>query len=849
MKNHLLKSEALALIFSLLSLGLGHATQPSVTNSIGDRLVPTNGAPVSINLSQHIRADAGVNLVRVTTDLSGSNGTPLGFTLRLLPSNAPLTVGNFLSYVNDGAYENMLIHRSVPGFVIQTGGYDYGGGNIPTWTNIVPSEASNGLSNVRGTVAMALVGTNSNSANSQWFVNLTNNSSILDRTNTAGNPPFTVFAQVLGSEMTTLDAIAALPRFTNLNAPFNELPIRSTNTTNPLGLSNLLHVTRVATIPFFALSSDTTAYAPRISNSTLFIDYTGGTNPPTNPVTITVVATDTNGLTASDSFQVFHLSNQVRSINYPTNADQQYSTNGFDMAFYPYSSDRVPLPVNGISWNTNLARFAGYTNGYNHFSILGTGTITFTYVQPASAIYRAVTNTTSFVVSRAQQHITFPALTTNSSNTVVYTTNPYILSNAPTSSSTLPVSLSIAPGSPATWRVSNTQLLFSGVGTITLVANQSGNSNYLSATPVTNTLIVTKAPQRITFPQLTNQVLTAAKADSLIPLRAVSDSGASVRYSVNPTNSAKITNSSFLYVLGANTVAVEASLPESANYLAATPVTNTVSCKYLQMLRPFEKLPGRTYSPNLSFPVRVPVSTNSNLTGVVLSATPTNIATVVSNSVVNINGAGTVTLTATLQGNDIFFPASVSTSFVVAKSPQYIPAPEIIAAQNNSRLSNGIAPLSVRVPSASSGLPVRIVASGAGFTSTNGTNVMINLTNAGKLTLTARQDGDSNYLQANSTATTYTIAKGNQTINFPDIDTNNARPGRGVFLEARAVPSGLPVSYRIVNGMNAARLNNGNQVLIQPTGSGTVTIVASQPGSSGYNPAVPVTKSFIIATP
>ena len=858
-------SACLLCVASLLSLGQSHASQPTLTtNSIPPICLPTNAPPYSIKLTNYIKADNATNLVRVTTSLANSNGIPLGFTLQLLPANAPKTVANFLSYVNDGAYENTLVHRSEPGFVIQSGGFtDEGtesGWNtrIETWTNVVPSEY--GVPNSRGTVAMALVGSDSNSANSQWFINLTNNSSLLDATNTSGHPPFTVFAQVIGNGMQTVDAIANLPTYdfvvtsTNpvyplgswlttylsfiLYSDLSNMPLYGiTTNSSTLQLSNLVTFSRVSTIPFFALSSDSTAYAPRISNTTLFIDYTGGTNPPSNPVTISVIATDTNGLATNTSFQVWHRTNQVRTINYPVITNQPYNTNPFYLPYWPSTSDGTPLSGNNISFSGPLG-FAGNGNIY----YTGTGTITFTYVQPGNFFYKGVTNTSTFVISKAPQTITFARF----SNPVSFSTNPYTLTNLPFSSSTLPVTLSIASNSPARWRVTNSQLLFTGVGTVSLVANQSGNSNYLAASPVTNTLVVSKAPQTITFPLINYQILTQLNSSPLVPLRAVATSALPVQYRVvnvntNVTPKGFITNNSFLKITGIGTVAVEAFIAESSNYLAAPPITNTVTSKYTQTLKAFDKIPLKTFTnPYASFQVKVPTSTSLTSTNVILSAAPTNIATITGSNIVTIKGAGTVTLTANQAGDAFYFPTSVSTTFTVAKAPQTIPPLVVISSK-----TNGIASFPFLVPAASSGLPVNISASGAGYTSRNGTNVMITLTNAGPVTVTATQSGDSNYLPATSVSTTFSVAKGNQSINFPAIGTNHVF-GDTFQLQATATPSGLPVSYKITSGTNSARLFDTNWVnILLP--SGTVTIVASQTNSSGYNPAIPKTNTFTIA--
>ena len=820
----------------LVLTGISYGTQPTLTTTpLSNALVSTNGAPLTINLSRYFNTPtAPNNLVRVYTSLGA-------FNMQLFPTNAPKTVANFLAYVNDGAYENTVIHRLTSTndglVVLQTGGYkaDPNLSKIATW-GPVTNEYS--IPNSIGTVAMAKFPGDPNSATDEWFINILDNSTTLDTNNNGG---FAVFAQVIGNGMSNvLDKIAAEPTYVYGN--FSEMPLQGvTNGQSQMMLSNLLSVTRVATLPYFALSSDPNSYSSQINGTNLTISYVGGTNPPSNPVTISVIATDTNGLTTNNTFQVWHLTNQVRSIDYPVITNQPYTTNPFYLPYWPSTSDGTSLSGNNISFSGPLG-FASDRNAY----YTGTGTITFTYVQPGNFFYRGVTNTTSFIISKAPQTITFARF----SNPVIFSTNPYTLTNLPVSSSKLPVALSIASNSTGRWRVTNSQLLFTGAGTVTLVANQSGNSNYLAASPVTNTLVVSKGPQTITFPPVNNQILTQINPSPLIPLKAVATSALPVQYRVvgvsnNVTPKGFITNNSFLKVTGIGTVAVEAYLPESSNYLAAAPVTNTVTAKYAQTLRPFDKIPAKTFIyPYASFSIRVP-TTDSVLpssTNVVVTATPTNVATITSNSIVTITGAGTMTLTASQAGDDFYFPASVSTSFVVAKAPQTIAPLPMIPGK-----SNGIAPFGITVPQSTSGLPVTISASGAGYASTNGTNVTITLSNSGKVSVTATQSGSANYLPAKAVSTTFSVAKGNQSINFPAIGTGYVF-GDTFSLQATAVPSGLPVSYRIIGGSNAAQLINGTSInVMAPTG--TVTIVASQTNNSGWMNATPVTNSFTIATP
>jgi cyclophilin family peptidyl-prolyl cis-trans isomerase len=94
-------------------------------------------------------------------------------TLELDRAKAPVTVGNFMWYIDDGFYDGTIFHRVIPDFVIQ------GGGFLPGLTEKTPrapiiNEASNGLSNVRGTIAMART-SDPNSATSQFFINVKDN--------------------------------------------------------------------------------------------------------------------------------------------------------------------------------------------------------------------------------------------------------------------------------------------------------------------------------------------------------------------------------------------------------------------------------------------------------------------------------------------------------------------------------------------------------------------------------------------------------------------------------------------------------------------------------------------------
>ncbi|MFO0895924.1 MAG: peptidylprolyl isomerase [Pirellulales bacterium] len=155
---------------------------------------------------------------------------------------APKTVANFLKYVTDGDYTNTFFHRSVKDFVIQGGGFQTT--NYTPVATDPPVVNEYNESNQRGTIAMARVGKQVDSATSQWFFNLGDNSD-LDTVDQG----FTVFGHVIGDGMQVVDAIAALPIY-KFGSPFGEIPLRDYTTfPNPKPtLDNLVVLNAVSVI-------------------------------------------------------------------------------------------------------------------------------------------------------------------------------------------------------------------------------------------------------------------------------------------------------------------------------------------------------------------------------------------------------------------------------------------------------------------------------------------------------------------------------------------------------------------------------------------------------------------------
>lgn len=136
-------------------------------------------------------------------DLKTDLGT---IRIELFTEKAPGTVKNFLGYVDSGFYDGVIFHRVIPGFMAQTGGLTFDFQKKETGEPIA-NESANGLRNTRGTLAMARH-SDPNTATSQFFINLANNSH-LDASEE--KPGYTVFGKVIEG-MEVVDKIAAEPQ-------------------------------------------------------------------------------------------------------------------------------------------------------------------------------------------------------------------------------------------------------------------------------------------------------------------------------------------------------------------------------------------------------------------------------------------------------------------------------------------------------------------------------------------------------------------------------------------------------------------------------------------------------------
>ena len=148
--------------------------------------------------------------------------TSLGtITAELDKAKAPISVANFLQYVADGHYDGTIFHRVIPDFMIQGGGFTADMQQKPGLRAQIKNEATNGLKNDEGTLAMARTNV-VDSATSQFFINAGANNGFLNNTGTTAETyGYAVFGKVIGG-MDVVDQIEGVP--TGTRGPHANVP-------------------------------------------------------------------------------------------------------------------------------------------------------------------------------------------------------------------------------------------------------------------------------------------------------------------------------------------------------------------------------------------------------------------------------------------------------------------------------------------------------------------------------------------------------------------------------------------------------------------------------------------------
>ena len=278
----------------LSAIASGGNVSPVISQQAAALELPTGGAVQDLDLAPLFRdPDELGSVVRLSVRIGTvTQNVDLG----LYDRGKPITVTNFLAYVSSGRFQNNFFHRSVPGFIVQTGGFRWNASNsvesVPTSAAILNEP---GISNLRGTVAMAKLSDLPNSATSGWFVNLfDSNAGNLD----AQNGGFTVFGRVLGTGMTVFDEIAALPT-QDAGGAFTVLPLKDFTSGNitraqtvEMNAAQVQTAPPTSTLAYSATSDNPSVVAVSLTGSTLhFTPSASGAG----STTVHITATDLEG--------------------------------------------------------------------------------------------------------------------------------------------------------------------------------------------------------------------------------------------------------------------------------------------------------------------------------------------------------------------------------------------------------------------------------------------------------------------------------------------------------------------------------------------------------------------------
>ena len=521
---------------------------------------------------------------------------------------------------------------------------------------------------------------------------------------------------------------------------------------------------------------------------TVTFTYAGSATVPTNVGTYAVVATlvDANYSGAASGSLV--IAKATQAITFGALAAKTFNDAAFDLA----ATTSSPLVVGYSSSNTAVATISGKT-----VTIVGAGSTVITASQTGDANYlAAATGTQTLVVNKAAATVTLGNLA------ATYNTTP----KAATATTT-PTGLTVAFTYDASASAPTNAGTYAVVGTIS-------NANYAGS--ASGNLVITKAPQTITFAAL----LPRALDEVSFGLGGTADSGLALTYVSSDTNVATIggANGTTATLLHTGTTSITASQAGNNNYLAAAPITQSLTVLNASQTITFAgtELSGKTFG-DPAFALTA--ASNRGLAVSFISSNP-NVATVAGN-IVTIIGAGTATITAKQLGNSDFAAApDVARTLTVAK--------KVATGTLNTlaQIFDGT-PRAVTATTTPTGLSVTFTYASSITAPTNvGTYAVVGTIN------------DVNY--SGSIIGTLAIAKAPQTITFAALPAKlvSAAP----FALSATASSGLAVTYASSNSA-VATVSGGTVTLV---GIGSTTISVSQVGDSNYSAASNVTQTLTV---
>jgi hypothetical protein len=467
------------------------------------------------------------------------------------------------------------------------------------------------------------------------------------------------------------------------------------------------------------------------------------------------------------------------------------------------------LPVTIVSSNLAVATIVG-----NKIHIVAAGSSTITASQAGNDDFAAATTVNlSLTVNKANQTITFPVLLPVAINSRDYD---------PGATASSGIAVVYTTSNPLVATIVGGKIHVVALGTATITASQSGNSNYNAATAVDRSLTVVKQSQTITFNAIPDKVI----GDPDFNIGATVSSGLPLSYtSSNPA--VAIIVGAKIRILAAGNTTITVLQAGNATYDPAPNRSRNLTVYKLQQTITFNTIPNKVIS-DPDFDIGATVSS-----GLLLSYVSSNpeVATFVGEKI-HILAAGNTTITVSQYGSEVYDPApDVTQNVTVSKLQQTITFNTI----PNKVIGDPDFDIGAI---ASSGLPLSYTSSNPAVAIIVGAKIRILA--AGNTTITVSQVGNATYIPAPNVSQNLTVSKLQQTITFNAFA--NKVFGDPDFEIGAIASSGLAPTYISSDPSIASIVGTKVHIL----NAGTVNITAVQPGNSTYDVAPNMVRSLTI---
>ncbi len=665
-------------------------TGPSVADPIGNQTIYEGGQPQTFNLNSSFSDRSTTHsLVQLLTTQGVIN-------MELIDPLTPATVANLINYVNNGAYTNMINHRLALSngtkFVLQGGGFTFTNPNGTTGTiTAIPTNSpvvnEPGISNTYGTIAMAKLGGDPNSATSQFFFNLGDNTANLDNQNGG----FTVFSIVTGSGMDVVQAYSAYPvvNKSSTNSALNELPLTGDTGANfPANAkdANFSFVKSATTLQqgtpltFSILSnSNPSVVTPTIVNGKLTLTPIAGSS---GSSTITIKATNKDGKTVLQTFTVNAVEGVAPTItsadhttfNAGTAGTFTVTSTATPAATYSVSSGTLPT---GVTLNATTGVLSSTTSAV-------AGVYTFT-ISASNGVGTAATQPFTLTIAKA------PTITSAASTTFVQgSPSTFNVTSTGTPAATYSVSSGTLPNgvtlNPTTGVLSSTA--DAALGTYNFTISASNGVGSPATQPFTLTIAQAAAPvftsnNTASFTQGTAGSFTFTATGTPAPTYSVTSGTLPAGVSLNATTgvlsstTAAVAGVYTFTVSASNGVGTPANMPFTLNINSAPAITSANNTKFAQGIAGSFNVtstgtPAATYSVTSgTLPAGVTLdSTTGLLSSTVNAAVGTYVFTISASNGVGTAATQSFTLTIAAQAAPVFTSAA-SASFASGTSSTF----------------------------------------------------------------------------------------------------------------------------------------------------------------------------------